>query len=344
MAIRIAINGFGRIGRAAFKIAFEKKDITIVAINDLMPAETLAHLLKYDTVYGKYEKPVKVKKNALIVQKKIFPLFSERDPSQLPWGELGVDVVLECTGIFRDQKGASAHIRAGAKSVIISAPANDDEIGTVVFGTHATHSLLRRKSIPKILSNASCTTNCISPVIQVLESRFGVEKALMTTVHSYTAGQNLVDGPNRDLRRARAAAANIVPTTTGAARATTRVVKKLHNLFDGISLRVPTICVSLADITCLLKRRSVTPEEVNDVFIQSSREPQYRNILSVCRDPLVSSDFIQSPYSAIVDLAFTRVVGGNLVKVIAWYDNEWGYSNRLVEMAQEVGRLSLRKR
>lgn len=337
MPIKIAINGFGRIGRAAFKIALQNKNIEVVAINDLMDVKTLAHLLRYDTVYGKFEKDVVSGKKSLMVDKKQYPICAEKDPAILPWKKLQVDVVLECTGFFTEKDKAALHLKAGAKKVIISAPGKGENVQTLVFGTEETLALIKNKKCEDIISNASCTTNCISPVIQVLESAFGIEKAMMTTVHSYTADQNLVDGPHKDPRRARSAAQNIVPTTTGAAIATTKVVPSLINLFDGISIRVPTPCVSLSDITCVLKK-IVTIEEVNNEFIKASKSPLYKNILAVTKEPLVSSDYIRSTFSAIIDMPYTRVVGGNLVKIIAWYDNEWGYSMRLVEMAQAIGK------
>ena len=336
MAVKIAINGFGRIGRAAFKIALDKKNIEIVAINDLMDTKTLAHLLQHDTVYRNYEKDVKGIDKALMVNKKEYPVFAEKDPSRLPWKKLGVDVVLECTGFFTDADKAGLHIRAGAKKVIISAPASDENVQTLVFGTKISESILQSKKCNDIISNASCTTNCISPVMQVIENAFGIEKAMMTTIHSYTADQNLVDGPHKDLRRARAAAQNIIPTKTGAAQATAKVVPSLRNLFDGISIRVPTPCVSISDITCVLKKNT-SVEEINNEFKKVAKHPLYKNILLATDEPLVSSDYIGCPYSAIVDLPYTRVVGGNLVKILAWYDNEWGYSVRLVEMATAAG-------
>lgn len=335
MPIKIAINGFGRIGRSAFKIALDNKNIEVVAVNDLMDTKTLAHLLQYDTVYGKYNKTVSYKDKAVIIDKKEYPVFAQKDPSVLPWKKLGIDAVLECTGFFTEKEKAALHLKAGAKKVVISAPAKDKDTQTLVLGTNETNVIIKERSHEDVISNASCTTNCISPVIQVLESAFGIEKAMMTTVHSYTADQNLVDGPHRDLRRARAAAQNIVPTSTGAALATTKVVSSLKNLFDGISIRVPTACVSLSDITCVLKK-NVTVEEVNAEFKKAAKLPLYKNILCATDEPLVSSDYIRSSFSAIVDMPYTRVVGGNLVKIVAWYDNEWGYSARLVEMAAAV--------
>lgn len=332
---KIAINGFGRIGRAAFKIALAKKGAQVVAINDLTDTRTLAYLLRYDSVYGQFPGKVSYDANHLIVNGKKYPVFAQKDPAKLPWKKLGVDVALECTGVFEKQADLLLHIKAGAKRVVLSAPAKGSETPTLVFGTDLTYDRLGKE---KIVSNASCTTNCISPVIQVLSTAFGVEKALMTTVHAYTATQKLVDGPDsKDVRRGRAGAFNIVPSTTGAAKATTEVIPSLKDNFDGIAIRVPVICGSLSDITAVLKK-DVTVEQVNKAFIAAAKKPRYSGILAVNNvdEELVSSDIIGTSYSAIVDLPFTRVVGGNLIKVLAWYDNEWGYSNRLVEMAMSV--------
>lgn len=329
---KIAINGFGRIGRAAFKIALEQKDLEVVAINDLTEASILAHLLRYDTAYGHYRKSVTVKEGALIVDGKEFPVYAEPDPKRLPWGKLGVDVVLECTGRFTDKTGASQHIEAGAKKVILSAPAKgeDDSVPTFLMGVN--HDSYAEEAV---ISNASCTTNSLAPIAKVIHDEFGIAKALMTTIHSYTADQVLQDGPHKDLRRARAAAHNIVPTTTGAAIAVTQVIPELKGLFDGHSMRVPTIVVSLTDFTFVLKRKT-TVEEINAVLKKAATEARYSKVLAVTEEPLVSSDFIGNPYSSIVDLSLTKVIDGDLVKIVAWYDNEWGYSNRLVEMAQLV--------
>ncbi|MBP9698214.1 MAG: type I glyceraldehyde-3-phosphate dehydrogenase [Candidatus Moranbacteria bacterium] len=329
---RIAINGFGRIGRAAFKIALEKNDLEVVAINDLTEPSVLAHLLRYDTAYGHYRKEVSVNGSKLVVDGKEFPVYAEPDPTKLPWKELAVDVVLECTGRFTDQKGASQHVSAGAKKVILSAPAKgeDDSVPTFLMGVNEDEYKGQA-----VVSNASCTTNSLAPVAKVIHDKFGIAKALMTTIHSYTADQNLQDGPHKDLRRARAAASNIVPTTTGAAIAVTQVMPELKGLFDGHSLRVPTIVVSLTDFTFVLKKKT-TVEEINAVLKAASKEARYSKVLSVTEEPLVSSDFIGNPYSSIVDLSLTKVIDGDLVKIIAWYDNEWGYSNRLVEMAELV--------
>lgn len=328
---RIAINGFGRIGRAAFKIAFEKQGIEIVAINDLTDAKTLAHLLKYDTAYGIYRRSVSVEDGKLVVDGNAIPVFAEADPKKLPWGDLKVDTVLECTGRFVDGDSAGQHVTAGAKRVVLSAPPKgENEILTYLIGVNADEY-----KGEAIISNASCTTNCIAPVAKVMEESFGIEKAMMTTIHSYTADQNLQDGPHKDFRRARAAGQNIVPTTTGAALSVTHLMPELVGKFDGLAIRVPTIVVSLTDFTFLLKKKT-TVEEVNMVIEAASLEDRYRVALSVTHEPLVSSDFIGNPSSSIVDLSLTKVVDGDLVKVMAWYDNEWGYSNRLVEMAVRI--------
>lgn len=331
MSKKIAINGFGRIGRNAFKIAFERDDIEIVAINDLTDTKTLAYLLKHDSTYGNYHQEVTYTEDSLVVAGKKIRVLNEKDPSDLPWNELGIDVVVEATGLFVDPVKARAHINAGAKKVVISAPAKGEGAKFIVLGVN--ENTLSRSD--EIISNASCTTNCIAPIMAILEREFGVEKSMMTTVHSYTASQRLLDSPAKDLREARSAAENIVPTTTGAAIATAKVIPSLEGKFDGLSVRVPTPTVSLSDITAVL-RRNVSKEEINDLFRRSAREPFYQGILGVTDEPLVSSDFKGSSFSCIIDLNLTNVVAGNLVKVVAWYDNEWGYSNRLVEIVSDV--------
>lgn len=330
---RIAINGFGRIGRAAFKIALEKKGVEVVAINDLTSADILAHLLRYDTAYGHYRKQISVEEGKLIVDGKECLVFAEADPKKLPWGKLDIDVVLECTGRFTDKPTASQHILAGAKKVILSAPAKGDDDSVPSFLMGVNEDAYKNE---EVISNASCTTNSLAPVVKIINDTFGIEKALMTTIHSYTADQNLEDGPHKDLRRARAAAQNIVPTTTGAALSVAQVVPDVKGLFDGISVRVPTIVVSLSDCTFLLKRKT-SKEEINKVLQDAIHTEKYRTVLDVTDEPLVSSDFIGNPHSGIVDLSMTKVVDGDLVKVIVWYDNEWGYSNRLVELAELIG-------
>ena len=334
MASRIAINGFGRIGRAALKIAFERKDLEIVAINDLTDTKTLAHLLRFDTVYGKYAHEVSYTEKSITVDGKEFPVLAEKDPSALPWKLLNVDVVLECTGRFLTQEKASMHITAGAKKVVLSAPPKGEGVPTIVLGVN--HDALGQAvANGNILSNASCTTNCIAPAAKVMHDAFKVKKALMTTIHSYTADQNLVDGPHKDLRRARAAAHNIVPTTTGAAISTAETIPDLKGKFDGMAVRVPTIVGSLSDFTFVLEQQ-VTVEQVNEAFEKAATQKEYKDILEVTHDPIVSSDIIGNTHSSIVDLSLTKVVDGDLVKIVSWYDNEWGYSNRLIDLLSAI--------
>jgi glyceraldehyde 3-phosphate dehydrogenase len=332
---KIAINGFGRIGRNAFKIAFERPDIEIVAVNDLTDTKTLAHLLKHDSNYGTYQHDVGADEQNIIVDGKPIRVLAEKEPEALPWGDLGVDVVIESTGFFTKHEDLKKHITAGAKKVVLSAPEkDDDDHDTFVIGVNEQNM----KPEHQIFSNASCTTNCITPVAAIIETNFGIEKAMMTTVHSYTASQKLQDAPAKDLREARNAAENIVPTSTGASIAAAKALPALEGIFGGMSIRVPTPVVSLSDFAIVTKR-AVTEEEVNEVFKKAASEPYYQGILEVTEEELVSSDFIGNSHSAIVDLSLTKVVGGNLLKVVAWYDNEWGYSNRLVELTADVGKL-----
>lgn len=334
MKTKIAINGFGRIGRNAFKIAFDRSDLEIVAINDLSDTKTLAHLLKHDSNYGTYGQEVSFDEQHLIVGGKNIRVLAEKDPAALPWKELQVDVVIESTGLFTDPEKAKAHVTAGAKKVVVSAPTKGEGAPTIVLGVNED----KLATAPEVISNASCTTNCITPVAMIIESHFGIEKAMMTTIHSYTASQRLQDAPAKDLREARNAAENIIPTTTGASIAAAKALPQLEGIFGGMSVRVPTPVVSLSDFVFITKRK-VTVEEVNEAFTQAAREPYYQGILAVTNEPLVSSDFIGNSHSAIVDLPLTAVVGGNMLKVVAWYDNEWGYSNRLVEVVADTGRL-----
>lgn len=335
---KVSINGFGRIGRNAFKIAFDRSDIEIVAINDLTDTKTLAHLLKYDSSYGTYKYDVSHDEDGIVVDGKHIKVLAEKEPANLPWKDLGVDVVIECTGFFVEPAKAQAHIDGGgAKKVVISAPTkgNDaDAADTIVLGVNED----KIEDSTDVVSNASCTTNNITPVMAILESHFGIDKALMTTVHSYTASQKLQDAPAKDLREARAAAENIVPTSTGASIAAAKALPALKNRFGGLSVRVPTPVVSLADFAVVLKR-DTTIEELNKVFKTAAKQPFYQGILDVTEEELVSSDFKGNSHSAVVDLGLTNVVGGNLVKVVAWYDNEWGYSNRLVELTADIGKL-----
>jgi glyceraldehyde 3-phosphate dehydrogenase len=329
--MKIAINGFGRIGRATAKILFDKPDLELVAINDLTDTKTLSHLLKYDSVYGVWEHQVEADENSITIDGKKIAVFAEKDPSSLPWRDLEVDVVVESTGHFLDQASCQVHLTAGAKKVVISAPAKDPETKTFVLGVNH-----KEYAGETIISNASCTTNCIAPIMKVLEEKLGVAKSMMTTVHSYTADQVLVDGPHKDLRRARSAAINIVPTTTGAAKATALTIPSLKDHFDGLSIRVPSPVVSLSDITAVIKR-TTTVEQLNSI-LKEAADRDLKGIIEYSTEELVSSDLRQNPFSAIIDSKLTQVIDGDLVKIIAWYDNEYGYSCRLVEMVEYIGR------
>ena len=330
--VKVAINGFGRIGRATFKVLLNNSNVEVVAINDLVGPEMLAHLLQYDSVYGKYNKKVSADKKEVIIDGKKYPVYAVKNPAELPWKTLEVDVVLECTGIFRTAEKAGEHLKAGAKKVIISAPAKDKITKTIVLGVNEN----KIKKTDKIISMASCTTNCLAPITDCLQKNIGIKKAIMTTVHGYTADQSLVDGPHKDPRRARAAAINIVPTTTGAAIATTETIPELEGKFDGMAMRVPVPCGSIVDAVYLMNKK-VSEQKINEALRKYSGG-KLKGILTVTKEPLVSTDIIGNPSSAIVDLNLTKVVDGDLVKVVAWYDNEWGYSNRLAEMAEVFGK------
>lgn len=333
--IAIGINGFGRIGRVATRILHARRRTDLLlAVNDLTDAKTLAHLLKYDTNYGIFPEDIravspssKLFHGAIRIGHHVIGVLAEPDPAKLPWKDLGVELVIEATGRFTESSAAEAHLRAGAKQVIISAPSQGaNPAPTSVIGVNA------GKNDQAVINNASCTTNCIAPVIAILEKSFGVEKALMTTAHGYTAEQNLQDGPHHDLRRARNAAQNIIPTTTGAAIAVTEAIPSLKKKFDGVALRVPVAVGSISDITALLSK-NVTVKQINEAFIEAAHHQNWRGIIATTEEPIVSSDIIGRPESAIIDLSLTRVVGGNLVKIFAWYDNEWGYSQRLIDQA-----------
>jgi glyceraldehyde 3-phosphate dehydrogenase len=342
MKTRVAINGFGRIGRNAFKIAFARSDIEVVAINDLTDTDTLAYLLKHDSNYGLYDKDVSSDEKNIIVDSKHIKVLAERDPEALPWKELDIDVVIESTGFFVEPDKARAHIKAGAKKVVISAPAKGDSADsapTVVLGVNDD----QLEGDHDVISNASCTTNCITPVAGVIESTFGIEKLMMTTIHSYTASQHLQDGPGKNLREDRAGAQNIVPTTTGASIAAAKALPALKGIFGGFEVRVPTPVVSLADFVIITKK-DVTVDEVNAAFKKAAKEPFYQGILAATEEELVSTDYIGNSHSATVDLKLTSVIGGNMLKVVAWYDNEWGYSNRLVEVVADSGRILQREK
>ncbi|MDZ4231271.1 MAG: type I glyceraldehyde-3-phosphate dehydrogenase [Patescibacteria group bacterium] len=334
--VKVAINGFGRIGRLFFRQAFGSKGIKVVAINDLGDIENLAYLLKYDTVYGRFGEEVKVQGKSLVVGGKKIEVLQEKDPVKLPWGKLKVDIVVEATGVFDSFEKAKIHIKAGAKRVVITAPADDPdgtEGATVLVGVN-------EDKLEKVVlsSNASCTTNAASPVIAILAESLGVKKAILSTIHGYTASQNLVDGPTRghDFRRGRAAAGNIVPSSTGAAHAVARAIKEMENRFDGIAFRVPVLAGSIADITFVAKKKT-SVKEVNDVLKKAANSPRWRGIMKVTEEPLVSSDIVGEPYGAIVDLSLTRVVDGDLVKVLSWYDNEFGYASTLVKHVDAIG-------
>lgn len=345
--MKLAINGYGRIGRLAFRALMlhhaDKIDQLVINTSGSMPVSGWAHLTKYDTAYKKFPldlnfEELKGPKEAtdedpligyFVVNDHKFPILAQRDPEKLPWGEFNIDVVIESTGVFRNREGAEKHLKAGAKKVVISAPAKSDDIATYVLGVNQTGD-------EQIFSNASCTTNCIAPVSHIIHNKFGIQKGMMTTIHGYTDDQRIQDNSHRDLRRARAAAQNIIPTTTGAAIATTKVIPELQGLFDGIAVRVPVPTGSLANMVYVLNKET-TVEEINQTFQDATQQPTYQNVLAVTEEPLVSSDIIGNKYSAIVDLNFTKVIGGNLVNILAWYDNEWGYTNRLVEQALSLG-------
>jgi glyceraldehyde 3-phosphate dehydrogenase len=329
--IKVAINGFGRIGRPTFRLALNSKILDIVAINDLTDTKTLAYLLKYDSLYGYFDGEVDYDNEHLIVNGKKYRVYAEKDPLNLPWKKLGIDIVLESSGVFTDKEGAEKHLKAGAKRVIISAPPKNPDIPTYILGVN------EEKFNPEkdfIISNSSCTTNCLAPIVKVLNDAFKIESGFMTTVHAYTNDQRLLDLPHKDLRRARAAALNIIPTTTGAAKSVTEVIPELKGKLNGIALRVPIAVVSVVDFICHVSQ-TTTVDEVNNLFKEAAKN-KLKGILAVSDEPLVSSDFKGDPHSAIVDLSLTMVID-NLVKVVAWYDNEWGYACRYVEMAEFIG-------
>ncbi|MFP4289341.1 MAG: type I glyceraldehyde-3-phosphate dehydrogenase [Bacteroidales bacterium] len=326
---KIAINGLGRIGRAAMKIILDSKSFDLVAVNDIVPVENLAYLLKYDSVYGRYDKVVKTEKDMLIIHEQKIWVFNEKDPANLPWKEMEVDIVLESTGIFTDAEGLQKHIDAGAKKVILSAPAKGGDVKTIVYGVN------QASGGDKLISTASCTTNGITPVVEIMDRRVGVAKAIMTTTHAYTSSQPTVDLPSKKMRRGRAGAQNIVPTTTGAAKATSKVLPQMEGIFDGIALRVPVPVGSIADLVFVTKRK-VTESEINEIFTDEAKSEKYRGILNISNDPLVSTDIIKDTHACIVDLEMTQVVDGDLVKILSWYDNEWGYASQMVKQALEL--------
>ncbi len=327
----IGINGFGRIGRNILRAARGQSNFDIKAINDIADAQTMAHLLKYDSNYGPYPGDVRVDKDAIIVDDKRIRVTMERDPAKLPWKSLGVDVALECTGLFNTREGGEKHLAAGARKVLFSAPAKGEDI-TVVLGVNFT---AYDKAKHNLISNASCTTNCLAPVVKVLHEKFGIQYGLMNTIHAYTNDQNTLDQPHKDLRRARAAALSMIPTSTGAAKAIGLVMPELKGKLDGLAIRVPTPTVSVVDLTAMLKK-TVTREEVNAALAEAAARGPLVHILGYSEEPLVSMDYKGDPRSSVVDALSTAVVGGNMVKVLSWYDNEWGFSNRMVEVSQRL--------
>jgi glyceraldehyde 3-phosphate dehydrogenase len=328
---KVAINGLGRIGRAAFKIILDNPDLELVAVNDIVPTDSLAYLIKYDTVYGRFHHQIEEDGKNLIVDGKKYPVYNQKDPAQLPWKDLGVDIVFECTGVFTKMDDLKKHIQAGAKHVLLSAPAKGDDVPTVVHGVNTVDG------DTKVFSCASCTTNCITPVVEILGRRIGIKKAIMTTIHAYTASQAIVDAPHKKFRRGRAGAANFVPTSTGAAVATTKALPKYAGKFDGVAVRAPIPVGSIADLVFLLERPT-SVEEVNKIFREESQTERYKNVLAVSDEQLVSSDIVGDAHASIVDLEMTQVVDGDLVKVMSWYDNEWGYTNQMIREGVRVAK------
>jgi glyceraldehyde 3-phosphate dehydrogenase len=333
MSIKVAINGFGRIGRLVFKALYNETGVDIVAINDLTDAATLAHLLKYDSVHGRFGSNVRVEGNKLYAGREGVTVYAEKNPADLPWKELGVDIVVESTGIFTTREKMSLHLQAGARKVLLTAPAKDQLDNTVVMGVN--DDTLKPEHI--LISNASCTTNCLAPLAKVLHDKFGIRRGWMTTIHGYTNDQRILDLPHKDLRRARAAALNIIPTTTGAAKAVGLVIPDLKGKLDGFAMRVPVPDGSLVDLVAELDK-NVTVEEINAAVKEAAEGPM-KGILEYCEDPIVSSDIIDNPHSSIFDSLSTRVMDGNFIKVISWYDNEWGYSNRTADLVKKLAQL-----
>jgi glyceraldehyde 3-phosphate dehydrogenase len=328
---KVAINGLGRIGRAALKIIIDNPELELAAINDLVPPESLVYLLKYDSVYGRYEKKTETDGSDITIDGRKIKVLSEKDPANLPWKDLGIDIVFECTGIFTKKEDLEKHLKAGAKKVILSAPAKSDGIPTVVHGVNSA------PEEAKIISCASCTTNCITPVVEIIGRRLGIKKAIMTTIHAYTSNQNIVDGPSKELRRGRAGAINFVPTSTGAAKATTLVLPEYKGKFNGIAVRGPVPVGSVSDITFLVKKET-SEEEVKKIIKEEAETEKYKGILRACEDEIVSTDIIKDPHASIVDLGMTQVVDGDLVKILSWYDNEWGYANQMVKEAARIAK------
>ena len=327
---RVAINGFGRIGRAALKVMLDTPELEVIAINDLMSIENASYLLKYDSVYGVYANEVSIQGNTLLVKGKKIAFYSVKDPEKLPWKNLNIDVVVESTGFFTNREDAEKHIHAGAKTVVISGPSKSKDTPTVVHGVNT------QDGKTSIFSCASCTTNNIGPIVEIIDRRIGIKKAILNTVHAYTASQSLIDAPSRrDLRMGRAAAINLVPSSTGAAIAVTKALSKFKGKFDGISIRTPVPVVSISDIT-FIAAKNTSADEINTTLSEESKTSRYKLVLSVSNEPLVSSDIVQSPFASIVDLEMTRVVDNDLVKIMAWYDNEWGFANQMIRQIQTL--------
>lgn len=327
---KIAINGFGRIGRAALKLILEDETMELVAVNDLMTVENAAYLLQYDSVYGIYDKEVKIHENSLVVDGRRIRFLNEKEPANLPWKDMQAEIVIESTGFFTKQEDAEKHIHAGAKTVVISGPSKSKDTPTVVHGVNT------KDGKTAVFSCASCTTNNVGPVVEVIDRRIGIRKAILSTIHAYTASQGIVDAPSKkDFRMGRAAAVNLVPSSTGAAVATTKALPQLEGKFDGVSVRTPVPVGSISDIT-LVAARNTTPEEINKILLEESQTDRYRYVLQVSDEPLVSSDIVKSAYASIVDSKLTRVVDGDLVKIMAWYDNEWGFTNQMIRQIREI--------
>ena len=324
---KVAINGLGRIGRAIFKLIHETDELQLIAVNDLVEPENLAYLINYDTAYGRYEKKVEYSKDRIILDGKDYKVYAEKDPSNLPWKDLEIDIVFDCTGVFNTREDLKKHLEAGAKQVILSAPAKDDSIETVVFGVN------KPSGENDIVSCASCTTNCIAPVAEIMDRHLGIKKATLTTVHAYTSTQGIVDSPNKKIRRGRAAAANFVPTTTGATKATAKVLPQLDGIFEGSAIRGPIPVGSISDLNFVVKKKA-SKEEINKIFKDEAHSDRYKKVLSVSTEPLVSSDIVKDPSASIVDLDMTMSIDGDLIKIMSWYDNEWGYACQMIRTAK----------
>ena len=326
---KVAINGLGRIGRATLKIVLDTPELELVAANDLASSDNIAYLVRYDTVYGRYERTVSADAGNLSIDGRRIQIINERDPAKLPWGDLGIDLVFECTGAFTKAMDLAKHIQAGARTVILSAPTKSEDVATIVHGVN------RVEGIPQIISCASCTTNCITPVVEIMGRRIGIAKAIMTTIHAYTSSQSLIDEVSKNERRGRAAAANFVPTSTGAAIATAKALPQYKGLFDGVAVRAPVPVGSIADIVFVTSRQT-TVEEVNAIFTEEAQSERYMGVVGVAEDPIVSSDIIKDSRASIIDLSMTQIVDGDLVKVMSWYDNEWGYASQMVREAVRI--------